>query len=225
MGLSCTCSSGGHPSTSEGRQPELMPVPRRRHLAAVPLLGEATSPMNGQSSGMATEVPTPPAWVRDLVEFDAYQRAAGRPPSTVKLRSYHLRRFATEAATAPREVVTDQMVQHLGKPSWSAHTRRSVRSTLRAFYTWLHVTGRMTHNPAALLPQVSTPPGRPRPASVEAVAVGRTSVEQRSAFLVELAVRTGMRCCELCLVHRADVIGPRGRRSLVVHGKGGKERV
>jgi integrase/recombinase XerC len=206
--------------------PHARSVARRRHLAAVPELGDARRRVGLPTSTVViTEIPTPASWLTDLGDFIAWQRAAGRPDTTVKIRSYHLRRFAVQAALPPREVETDLMVEHLGNPRWGAHTRRSVRSTLRAFYTWLHVTGRMSHNPAAMLPQVSTPPGRPRPAADEAVQRGRAAVDARSAFMVDLAARTGMRCCELAVVHRDDVIGPRGRRSLVVHGKGGKERV
>lgn len=43
--------------------------------------------------------------------------------------------------------------------------------------------------------------------------------------MVEVAAHTGMRCCELAVLHRDDVHGPRGLRSLLVHGKGGKQRV
>lgn len=173
---------------------------------------------------MRTQLTTPPVWTSELEHFVGWLRAARRPDSTVYLRTYHLRRFAVRSGLEPYRVGLDDLVSHLGTRGWGGNTQRSVRSSLRAFYSWAHVTGRMQHNPAALLPTVKAPAGRPRPASERVVKAGLALNDDRVRLMIQLGAHAGLRCCEIAVVHTADVRRDLVGYTLIAHGKGDKLR-
>ena len=173
---------------------------------------------------MSSELPTPPSWVQPLSAFTHWMRASDYPQTTQKLRNYHLRRLAVTTGIAPFDMTTDALVEHIGSHDWSAATKRSNRSSFRAFYRWAYASGHMTHDPAALLPKISAPAGRPRPAPETVVTSSLASAAPRERLMILLAATASMRCCEIAVVHTDDVTGVPGQRELVVHGKGGKTR-
>lgn len=174
---------------------------------------------------MKTEIVTPEEWVNPLETYAGWLRASNRPMTTIKLRCYHLRRFAVQSGRTPYAPSLDDLIQHLSKDNWGAHTRRSVRSSLRSFYNWAHATGRTDGNVAALLPSVPIPPGKPRPATSQAVMTGMAQADQRVQMMIELGVKAGLRCCEIAAVHADDVIDDLVGKSLRVRGKGGRVRM
>jgi site-specific recombinase XerD len=176
------------------------------------------------SEGMKTEILTPPAWLEPVAAYRNWLKASGRPNTTIYLRIYHLRRFAAQTGLSPFEVTLDDLLDHLSNPNWGPSARRATRSSLRKFYSWAHVTGRILSDPSGLLPPIQVPPGKPRPASAAAVHAGLTATDSRVPLMVELGDRAGMRCCEIAVVHTRDLAGEPGRRKLLVHGKGGRQR-
>ncbi len=165
-----------------------------------------------------------PAWAPLLEDYLAWQAAAGRPKSTLYQRSYHLRRFSRQHPD-PFTVTLDDLIEWLGDNEWGQSYRRSVRSALRGFFSWLHVTGRHTHDPSALAPVVRIDMGLPRPADEITVSTAMLAADNRLRLMLRLAAHAGMRCCEIAQVHSRDVHGHRGSYSLVVHGKGRRERM
>ena len=175
---------------------------------------------------MKTALSVPDVWLRQLAPYRAWLKASGRPDSTIYKRLYHVRKFAVTSGIAPFEVTLQQLLDYLGNDGWGDAMRRSNRASLQKFYRWAHVTGRMNYDPSALLPPIAVAPGRRRmPATDEALHAGMTATDQRVRLMVELGDRAGLRCCEIARVHYADLHGPCGGRMLLVHGKGGKERL
>lgn len=174
---------------------------------------------------MKTEIATPGAWAEHLENYAGWMRASNRPMTTIKLRSYHLRRFAVACGLPPFDVTIDDLVGHLSTDRWGAHTRRSVRSSLRGFYVWAHATGRTKSNVALALPSVPIPLGKPRPARDDAVKHGLSTPDERVFLMIHLAARAGLRCCEVAQVHERDVIDDLIGKSLRVTGKGGRTRI
>lgn len=176
-------------------------------------------------SGMEIQIEAPESWRPLLDSYYGWLRAANTSPNTIKLHSYHLRRFAHASGLAPFQVGYDDLIEHLTAPTWHAHTRRSVRTTLRSFYRWAYLTGRTDTDPTLTLPRVPVPPGVPRPANEVAVQQGLKAADDRVRLMVRLAAQIGLRCCEIAVVHtddlRYDLLG----YSLEVHGKGGKTRI
>ena len=174
---------------------------------------------------MGSGRPTPDTWIQPLDDYLAWMRAASRPASTQYQRSYHLRRFGHETGSAPFDVTLDIMVEYLGSHEWGKSTQHAVRSKLRGFYGWAQLTGRMADNPAALLPSVAPPVGRPRPASDDALEEGIRGADERVKLMLRLAAGAGLRCVEVAQVHTDDLVEDLEGWSLRVTGKGGRRRV
>lgn len=164
-------------------------------------------------------------WTAELAPFTDWLVASGRPASTIYLRTYHVRRFWVEHNLEPYAVTLDDLIGHLATSSWSANTRRSVRSSLRAFYHWAYLTGRMDADPSSLIPSVHAPPGKPRPATDAAVNAGLVTADPRVRLMVRIGAHAGLRCCEIAKVHTRDVFADLVGYSLRVLGKGNKERI
>lgn len=165
------------------------------------------------------------SWTDTLNRYTTALRAGDYPQGTIKLRDYHLRRFAKTVGVPPHAVTKDHVLAFLDTPTWSASYRRSYRVTLRAFYRWARVEGVALKNPMKRIMTTSAPIGKPRPAPEEAVRIGQTYHDRRVGIMVRLAAQAGLRCCEICQVHRADVSEAASGFRLRVHGKGRKVRV
>jgi len=165
------------------------------------------------------------SWVEPLDQWEAWMRAADRPVTTRYLRDYQMRRFAAEAGCHPWDVTTDELVAWLGGQEWATETRRSYRAALRSFYGWAHTSGRMSHNPAGLLPPIKPPVRLPRPTPETILAAALLVADQRVQLMVLLAAREGLRRSEIAQVHTRDLEQDLLGWSLHVHGKGAKERM
>ena len=102
-----------------------------------------------------------------------------------------------------------------------------MRTTLQGFYRWGVGSGRTEHDPAIPLPVVRAGAPRPRPCDDEVLAAAVRQAPERDVLMLRLSAECGLRRAEVAQVHTRDIITgtKRGQFSLVVHGKGGKERV
>lgn len=170
----------------------------------------------------------PSGWRDPIEQWTHFMLAASRPPTTVYLREYHLRRLAAElpGVPSPYRVMTNDLTEWIARKSWSPETVRSYRSSLRSFYGWAHDMGMMTNNPAGLLPSVRRPQrvARPTPEAVLCESLARA--DSRVRLMVLLGARLGLRRAEIAQLHTRDVIpSEAGTWQLRVYGKGRKERV
>ncbi|PZG07927.1 hypothetical protein C1I95_30470 [Micromonospora craterilacus] len=105
------------------------------------------------------------------------------------------------------------------KPAYKA----KLTAIVGGFYAWASDPGnpRLDYNPAAHLSRVKVPARSPRPISNEELAdiLRRAREPMRTWYL--LAAASGMRCCEIADLDRADVTA----EQTWIHGKGDKERV
>src|SRR5688500_1110514 len=101
----------------------------------------------------------PNEWPAAGAAFAKWMIAAGRPRSTIDLRLSHLRRFAEQCPRAPFDVAPDDLLDYIGDEHnrWKPNYRRSLRSTLRAFYHWAQLYEHVGRNPALVLPSVAVP--------------------------------------------------------------------
>lgn len=174
---------------------------------------------------MLEQQPIPQQWREALETYLHTLGASKTPESTIYLRKYHLRRFAIETGFAPFSLDLDDLIEYLdGHSEWATGTARSVRTSLRSFYAWAFVRGRTSENIAEHLPKIKSPIGKPRPAPLQAIAKGERAHDYRVRLMVQLAAYAGRRCCEIAVVHSRDLIDDLIGTSLIVHGKGGKER-
>lgn len=159
----------------------------------------------------------------EIERWSTWLRAAGRPETTIYLRTYQVRRVFEGVGLSPWEATTEDLVTWLAGQHWKADTRRSFRTALRVFYSWAQATGRRPDNPAQLIPTVRVPRGIPRPAP-DWIYRAALHGPPRERLMVSLAAVCGLRRGEIARARREDLgedlLGP----SLRVIGKGGHER-
>lgn len=155
-----------------------------------------------------------------LDAFIQHLRAAGRAPSTVRLRQQHLERYFSWLGADPLTADLDALIGYMAANDWAPESRKSVRASLRAFYSWAEETGRIEADPSRRLPKVAVPQGIPHPTPTDVVDEALAKATARELLMVHLAAYAGLRRAEIAGLHSRDVVG----ESLVIRGKGGKVR-
>lgn len=173
-----------------------------------------------------TTAPIPPAWVPALEGFEGALRAGGSPKTTIGTRMAHMRRLArTIGVSSPWDVNGDQLTQWAGRQDWAVETRRGYRQSMLSFWRWAIAAERTDTNPADLLPVVTPSVPKPRPAPEIAYREALRRADQRDQLILRLAAECGMRRAEVAQAHRRDLIEDMLGWSIVVHGKGSRERI
>lgn len=171
-------------------------------------------------------LPVSAAWKDALDGWWCCLRSAGRAETTIGTRLENIRRFARHAGCPdPWTVTTRDLEEWLGRQAWSTESRRGFRNSLVAFYDWGVCAGHMTASPAADLTPVKATPPAPRPTPDDVYRAALASADGRTRLILRLAAEVGLRRSEISHIHSDDLIQEVGGWSLVVHGKGGKDRV
>ena len=164
-------------------------------------------------------------WDDAVAQYLVALRAGGAREQTIGLRRSQLARIGRGVGVGPWDVTGEQLVAWLGERDWSPETRRSHRSALRAFFRWALETGRRRDDPSGCLARVKPAAPRPRPTPEVVYRDALARADERLALALRLGAEMGLRVGEMVLVHRRDVVPDLTGWSLVVHGKGGKDRV
>lgn len=173
---------------------------------------------------MKTEIPVSPGWLDPLTAYLNWMRSARKSDGTIYQHSYQLRRYARATGAAPWPVTLEQLSDYMASlDGLGSSARRTARQALRGFYWWAELV-RGQENPARHLPTIRATRGVARPAPEHSVRVGLGTKDLRTRMMIRLAVAAGMRCREICQVHtdhlQRDLVG----WSLLVHGKGDRQR-
>lgn len=164
-------------------------------------------------------------WAVAIAGFVTYLRASGSPSGTIETRRAHLRRVSAALGGDPWHVDPDRLLRWFGQQDWAPETRRSYRGTLRAFYRWGVEVGHTTENVALRLPVVKPTPPRPRPVPDSPYVDALRAASPRVRLMLRLAAECGLRRAEVARVHSRHLIEDLGGWSLVVLGKGNRERI
>lgn len=172
------------------------------------------------------QIAVPSAWQAEIEAWLQWLASGSRPESTLTLREVQLRRFAADNAhLAPYSVALEDLAGWLAGKHWSVETRRSYRSALRNFYGWAHRSGRIGHDPAALLPSIRPARAIARPAPEEAIRDALAVADDRVTLMLRLGAELGLRRFEIAQVHADDLTRDGyGNPALTVVGKGGHQR-
>lgn len=152
-------------------------------------------------------------------------RTAGRPITTINLRTYHVTRAARELAVPLPNATTQDLTDWLGAQEWAPSTRRSYRASLVQFFRFLQRSGERSDNPAELLPTVRVPRSLPRPAPEQIWRDAMDAADPRARLAMLLAGQCGLRRGEIARLHSNDLETDLIGYSLRVTGKGGHTRM
>jgi integrase len=168
----------------------------------------------------------PPAWDAAIAGWLRWLTIGGNSPATMRLRRGQLRMIARRSETQhPREVTFELLVSLCSAQSWSLGHRKGVRTSLISFYDWAIDSGVVDEHPAAKMPRVRSDSPRPRPATDEVWQDMLTKASPRERLMIRLSGEAGMRRAEVAVCHRDDLVQDSRGCSLIVHGKGNKQRV
>lgn len=161
-------------------------------------------------------------WIESYL---AHERAGGAPATTLKTRRQHLRHAAAGVGSPVRTVTGDELLEWFGVQTWAVETRRGRRTTLRGFFAWAERTGRRDDNPALVLPRVKAVEGKARPAPDRIYLEALMRAAPRERLWLRLAAELGLRRAEIACIHADDLQEDLLGWSLLVHGKGRRERM
>jgi site-specific recombinase XerD len=166
------------------------------------------------------------SWESAVSGWLIWLAASGMPKTTQRTRRGHVREIARRSETHhPRDIDLATLVRLCSEEGWSNEHRRGVRCSLIGFYDWAVTNGLCESNPAIRLPKVSARPGRPRPVPDGMWQETLIAAPERERMMVRLAGEAGMRRGEVARCHTQDLIEDLVGWSLIVHGKGGKQRI
>jgi integrase/recombinase XerC len=165
------------------------------------------------------------SWDTLFALWQQHQIAAPYPPTTIGLRLYHIGRLAKAFPAGPQTVTLELLKEWLASFDWAPQTRRSMNSSLRAFWDWLIETGRATDSPPHRLPRVRVPRPKPRPAPEADFRFALSISDRRTRLAIMLAGYCGLRRGEIARARREDMEPDLVGHALRVIGKGGHVRL
>lgn len=165
-------------------------------------------------------------WMDAIDGWTKVLAAAGRSAETIRVRRGVVGMIAHNLGGRLADVTGDDLLGLASSRRWSNDHRRSFRTSAHQFFDWCIANGHHPGpNPAAELPKVPESKPRPRPATDEIWESLLANAAPRERLMALLAGQAGMRRAEVAQAHRDDLMQDVDGWSLIVRGKGGKQRV
>ena len=175
---------------------------------------------------MRNKISAPVPWRKSIEGWTDTLRAAGLSAQTIKSRRYKMVHLAALLMpSGPEDVTTEQIVQVFARQQWKPETRKAYRNTISSFFRWLHKSGRRSDDPSLDAPRVKKPHAHPRPCPDRYIAVAMEMATSSERLMIRLGAECGLRRGEIAAVHSDDVVADSAGRSLIVRGKGDKQRI
>ena len=166
------------------------------------------------------------SWETAIEGWIRWLRIGGARTATLRLRRGQVRVIARRSGTRhPRELTLAMLVELCDRPDWSNDHRKGVRTSLISFFDWAADQGLTDGNPALPLPRVAASAPNPRPAPDDVWRELLAAAPPRERMMARLAGEAGMRRAEVAICHRRDLLRDVTGWALLVHGKGGRQRV
>ena len=175
---------------------------------------------------MRNKISAPVPWRKSINGWTDTLRAAGLSAQTIKSRRYKMVHLATLLMpSGPEDVTTEQIVQAFARQQWKPETRKAYRNTISSFFRWLHKSGRRSDDPSLDVPRVKKPHAHPRPCPDRYIAAAMKMATTSERLMIRLGAECGLRRGEIARVHSDGVVADSAGRSLIVRGKGDKQRI
>ena len=175
---------------------------------------------------MRNKISAPVPWRRSIEGWTDTLKAAGLSAQTIKSRRYKMVHLAALLMpSGPEDVTTEQIVQTFARQQWKPETRKAYRNTISSFFRWLHKSGRRSDDPSLDVPRVKKPHAHPRPCPDRYIAAAMEMATSSERLMIRFGAECGLRRGEIARVHSDDVVADSAGRSLIVRGKGDKQRI
>lgn len=175
---------------------------------------------------MRNKISAPVPWRRSIEGWTDTLKAAGLAAQTIKSRRYKMVHLAALLMpSGPEDVTTEQIVQTFARQQWKPETRKAYRNTISSFFRWLHKSCRRSDDPSLDVPRVKKPHAHPRPCPDKYITAAMEKATAVEKLMIRLGAECGLRRGEIARVHSDDVVADSAGRSLIVRGKGDKQRI
>ena len=175
---------------------------------------------------MRNKISAPVPWRKSLEGWTDTLRAAGLSAQTIKSRRYKMVHLAALfMPSGPEDVTTEQIVQVFARQQWKPETRKAYRNTISSFFRWLHKSCRRSDDPSLDVPRVKKPHAHPRPCPDKYVTAAMEKATAAEKLMIRFGAECGLRRGEIARVHSDDVVADSAGHSLIVRGKGDKQRI
>lgn len=175
---------------------------------------------------MRNKISAPVPWRKSIEGWTDTLKAAGLSAQTIKSRRYKMVHLAALLMpSGPEDVTTEQIVQAFARQQWKPETRKAYRNTISSFFRWLHKSGRRADDPSLDVPRVKKPHAHPRPCPDRYITAAMEQATSSEKLMVRLGAECGLRRGEIARVHSDDVVADSAGHSLIVRGKGDKQRI
>lgn len=167
--------------------------------------------------------PVPPGW-ECIDRWTTWLQAHGLRPATIRVKRQHVMYLARcNPHLRPDDLTVDVVLNWAAKQPWKPETRHGSYGSYASFMTWWR--REQGKHETVEFPIVRRPRTLARPVP-DALIEGLVScADDRVALAVRLAAFAGLRRGEIPLVHTTDLIDEDSGRTLLIHGKGGVERL
>ena len=175
---------------------------------------------------MRNKISAPVPWRKSINGWTDTLRAAGLSAQTIKSRRYKMVHLAALLMpSGPEDVTTEQIVQVFARQQWKPETRKAYRNTISSFFRWLHKSCRRSDDPSLDVPRVKKPHAHPRPCPDKYVTAAMEKATAAEKLMIRFGAECGLRRGEIARVHSDDVVADSAGHSLIVRGKGDKQRI
>lgn len=175
---------------------------------------------------MRNKISAPVPWRKSIEGWTDTLRAAGLSAQTIKSRRYKMVHLAALLMpSGPEDVTTEQIVQVFARQQWKPETRKAYRNTISSFFHWLHKSCRRSDDPSLDVPRVKKPHAHPRPCPDKYITAAMKKATAAEKLMIRFGAECGLRRGEIARVHSDDVVADSAGRSLIVRGKGDKQRI
>lgn len=175
---------------------------------------------------MRNKISAPVPWRESINGWTDTLKAAGLSAQTIKSRRYKMVHLAALLMpSGPEDVTTEQIVQVFARQQWKPETRKAYRNTISSFFRWLRKSGHRADDPSQDVPRVKKPHAHPRPCPDRYIKAALEKATEFEKLMIRLGAECGLRRGEIARVHSDDVVPDNVGRSLMVRGKGDKQRI
>lgn len=175
---------------------------------------------------MRNKISAPVPWRESINGWTDTLRAAGLSAQTIKSRRYKMVHLAALfMPSGPEDVATEQIVHVFARQQWKPETRKAYRNTISSFFRWLHKSCRRSDDPSLDVPRVKKPHAHPRPCPDKYITAAMEKATAAEKLMIRFGAECGLRRGEIARVHSDDVVADSAGHSLIVRGKGDKQRI
>lgn len=167
----------------------------------------------------------PPAhWQEPIAGWLGWLRAQGQRHATIDTKRRHLAYFARcNPDLHPFDLTAEYLLAWSATYAWKPETRHGYYGSFKSFLSWINQTTGQTR--IVEMPRVRRPRTKARPVPENVLQQLLGSKDPRIALGSRLAASAGLRRSEIILTHVDDLVDDLVGRSLIVHGKGGTDRL